>query len=206
MKSFLNLVAIFLTILCSCQTSQKHIAFGTGKWKETVDISSTRNYVSSEKTSSTEITANSLDQEKEFSTLGIANQSENLDSCNFKTINIELDIAEKVIKQSEVSKSLEDLPSIEKLAIKRAIKPIIKKFKHVNTSSNYSESRLTDEEFIITFILLLFLGFLGIHRFYLGYPLYGLLMLFTAGGCGILIIIDLVLLLTGNLKQRHGYF
>ena len=114
--------------------------------------------------------------------------------------------AEKAIQKSELSKSYENLSFVEKIAVKRAIKPIKKKLKHVNTHSTYSESRLTDKEFIIAFILLLFLGFLRIHRFYLGYPLYGLLMLFTAGGCGILIIIDLVLLITGNLKRRHGYF
>ncbi len=203
-KSILfSFIGVFI-LLASCQTSQKHVAFGIGKWKETVDRSSTRNYVSSEKTSSTEVTSNLLDQEKEVSTDNPGIESVNLNSNNFETINNQLANAEKTIQKSEVSKSIENLSFIEKIAVKRALKPITKKLEEKKNSANYTESRLTDEEFIIAFVLLIFLGPLGIHRFYLGYPLYGLLMLFTAGGCGILVLIDLVLLLTGGIKRRHN--
>jgi len=203
MKKYSIIFLSYLLLFASCQTSQKHVAFGSGKWKETVDLSSTRNFVSSEKTSSTEVTSKSLDQEREVSTVNPVIESENLNSNNFETVNNQLANAEKVIQKSEVSKSIENLSFIEKIAVKRAIKPITKKLKEKKNSVNYNESRLTDEEFIIAFVLLIFLGLFGIHRFYLGYPLYGLLMLFTAGGCGILALIDLVLLVTGGIKRRH---
>jgi TM2 domain-containing membrane protein YozV len=44
----------------------------------------------------------------------------------------------------------------------------------------------------------------GIHRFYLGYYLEGVLFILTAGGCGIWWIIDLVRILTGDLGPADG--
>lgn len=42
----------------------------------------------------------------------------------------------------------------------------------------------------------------GLHRFYLGYTVIGIVQLLTFGGCGIWAIIDFIMLLTGNLKPR----
>ena len=61
-----------------------------------------------------------------------------------------------------------------------------------------------DKSQVVTLILLLLLGPLGIHRFYLGHIGIGLLYLFTGGLCGIGIIIDLILILTGGLKPKDG--
>ena len=57
---------------------------------------------------------------------------------------------------------------------------------------------------IIALILCIFVGPLGIHRFYLGYTLEGVLMIVTGGGCGIWWIIDLVRIITGDLKPKNG--
>jgi TM2 domain-containing membrane protein YozV len=53
-------------------------------------------------------------------------------------------------------------------------------------------------------LLCWFLGVLGIHRFYLGYTTIGIIQLLTAGGCGIWVIIDFILILTGDLKDSNG--
>lgn len=47
----------------------------------------------------------------------------------------------------------------------------------------------------ISFFLCLFLGFLGIHKFYEGKIIFGLLYMFTAGIFGIGVVVDLILIL-----------
>lgn len=59
-------------------------------------------------------------------------------------------------------------------------------------------------DFVATLLLCVFLGGLGVHRFYVGKIGTGLLMLFTFGGLGIWSIIDLVLVATGNFKDKDG--
>ena len=53
-------------------------------------------------------------------------------------------------------------------------------------------------------LLCLFLGSLGIHRFYLGYTLIGVIQLLTFGGFLIWAIIDFIRLITGSLKDSEG--
>ena len=53
-------------------------------------------------------------------------------------------------------------------------------------------------------LLCWFLGFLGIHRFYLGYTTIGILQIITCGGFGIWVIVDFIMILTGNLKDSNG--
>jgi TM2 domain-containing membrane protein YozV len=59
---------------------------------------------------------------------------------------------------------------------------------------------------IVALVLCIFVGVLGIHRFYLGYPLEGALMLLTGGGCGIWWIIDLIRIVTGDLQPIDGEY
>jgi TM2 domain-containing membrane protein YozV len=56
----------------------------------------------------------------------------------------------------------------------------------------------------VAIILSLFLGALGIDRFYLGYTGMGVLKLLTGGVAGILWLVDLIRLLTGSLKPKDG--
>ena len=50
-------------------------------------------------------------------------------------------------------------------------------------------------------LLCFFLGSLGIHRFYLGYTLIGVIQLLTFGGFLIWVIVDLIRLNIGSLKD-----
>ena len=53
-------------------------------------------------------------------------------------------------------------------------------------------------------LLFLFLGSLGIHRFYLGYTLIGVIQLPTFGWVLIWTFVDLIRLITGSLKDSEG--
>ncbi len=59
-----------------------------------------------------------------------------------------------------------------------------------------------EKSFLIAFLLFWFLGFLGIHRFYLGYNGMGILYLFTAALFGIGWFIDLILFIVGGLPPK----
>jgi uncharacterized protein YegL/TM2 domain-containing membrane protein YozV len=52
-------------------------------------------------------------------------------------------------------------------------------------------------------LILALLGPLGAHRFYLGQIWYGLFLLCTFGGCGVLWLVDLVLILTGRARDKE---
>jgi len=55
-----------------------------------------------------------------------------------------------------------------------------------------------------TFLLCYFFGVLGVHRFYLGKLITGILMLLTGGGLAIWWLIDLYRIVTGRLKDKQG--
>lgn len=59
---------------------------------------------------------------------------------------------------------------------------------------------------VIALILVLVVGGLGIHRFYLGYTWQGIVQLLTLGGCGIWSLIDLIRIITGDLKPKGGSY
>ena len=58
----------------------------------------------------------------------------------------------------------------------------------------------------IALILSIIFGWFGIDRFYLGYPLVGLVKLLTFGCFGILWIADIICIATGKLKPNNGEY
>ena len=76
---------------------------------------------------------------------------------------------------------------------------VVSKKAKLTPVSSVSNKALSQEIDWVAFILCFFLGGLGIHRFYLGYPLIGVLQILTLGGFGIWILIDLIRIITGDL-------
>ena len=62
----------------------------------------------------------------------------------------------------------------------------------------------SEKDWMITLILAILVGGLGIDRFYTGSILLGVLKLVTLGGLGLWWLIDLIMLVTGNYKDGDG--
>ena len=60
------------------------------------------------------------------------------------------------------------------------------------------------KSFLVTEAFALFLGFLGVHRYYTGYIGIGIAQTLTLGGCGIWALIDLIFISVGKYKDAKG--
>lgn len=60
------------------------------------------------------------------------------------------------------------------------------------------------KDWLTTLLLCLFLGGLGVHRFYTGHTGIGVVQLLTLGGCGIWALVDLIMIITGGFKDAAG--
>ncbi len=91
----------------------------------------------------------------------------------------------------------------EKLTLKEkiALKLFNKKLDKLNEGTNASNGGKNQ---LVALLLAIFIGGLGIHRFYLGYTWQGVVQLLTLGGCGIWSLIDLIRIATDDLGPKNG--
>jgi TM2 domain-containing membrane protein YozV len=66
----------------------------------------------------------------------------------------------------------------------------------------YAQSQPKD--WLTTLLLCIFLGWLGVHRFYTGHIVIGVIQLLTVGGCGIWALIDLIMIITDSYRDSNG--
>ena len=63
---------------------------------------------------------------------------------------------------------------------------------------------MTEKRILPALLLCIFLGVLGIHRFYVGKVGTGILQLLTLGGLGIWVLIDFVMIVIGAFTDKEG--
>ncbi|CDN32338.1 hypothetical protein BN938_2266 [Mucinivorans hirudinis] len=71
-------------------------------------------------------------------------------------------------------------------------------------SATQHNPNISDKNGLVVLLLAWFLGVLGIHSFYVGKTGVGIAQLFTLGGCGIWVIIDIIMLVVGNYHDGDG--
>jgi TM2 domain-containing membrane protein YozV len=62
----------------------------------------------------------------------------------------------------------------------------------------------TQKDWLTTLLLCIFLGGLGVHRFYTGHTAIGVVQLLTLGGCGVWALVDLIMIITGDFRDANG--
>ena len=67
-------------------------------------------------------------------------------------------------------------------------------------------SKIGKRSYVVALVLSIFVGALGIDRFYMGLIGTGILKLVTFGGFGVWYIIDIVLIATNSLKDADGKY
>ena len=73
-----------------------------------------------------------------------------------------------------------------------------------STAPAMSAEATSEKGFVPTLLLCFFLGFMGVHRFYVGKIGTGVLQLVTFGGLGIWALVDFVMIAVGNFKDSEG--
>ncbi len=74
----------------------------------------------------------------------------------------------------------------------------------VKTEQRPADPNLSEKDWLVTLLLCIFLGCLGIHSFYSGKTVIGVVQLLTMGGCGIWALVDFIMLLCGEYKDGEG--
>jgi TM2 domain-containing membrane protein YozV len=140
-----------------------------------------------------------------------------------KEVNTTDIVLESTVPEDNISASVDNeaviITSQEIVAFDKKSNTIISKVKSTSETKSVTtrkeiKSKVKAEKYIsndgggksqlVALLLCILIGVLGIHRFYLGYTGIGILMLLTGGLCGILVIIDLIRILTGDLKPING--
>lgn len=107
-------------------------------------------------------------------------------------------------KEKKVTLNQESIKSPNLIEKENQESVVLTKTKKKVSNSEDESSEGSGKSQIVALILVLLVGALGIHRFYLGHIGIGILMLLTGGLCGILLLIDLIRIITGDLKPKGG--
>jgi hypothetical protein len=110
------------------------------------------------------------------------------------------------LERTEANASVARLSTAEKLRVVREVYQIKKDMEKSELVQEKAGTSASGTNQLLAAVLCFFVGYLGIHRFYLGYIWQGVVQLFTFGGCGFWALIDLIRILIGDLKPKGGSY
>ena len=115
-----------------------------------------------------------------------------------------------LIKKESKAKEVKESKNVVPQVVKKTAKKLASKLQKEQVSNVKSPDKKAEttggKSQLIALILCIVGGALGIHRFYLGYYGIGVIQLLTAGGLGIWALIDLIRIITGDLKPKDGRY
>jgi TM2 domain-containing membrane protein YozV len=74
----------------------------------------------------------------------------------------------------------------------------------IQKAAKIGEKKQEARSQLVAFLLCLLIGVFGAHRFYTGHYGIAILQLLTFGCCGIFTLVDLILILTGSMRDAQG--
>jgi TM2 domain-containing membrane protein YozV len=83
---------------------------------------------------------------------------------------------------------------------KKRRKVVQKRVREVRIVNQTTKKRIVKRSYLVGLLLSIFLGWLGVDRFYVNHIGLGLLKLFTCGGLGIWWLIDVIMFATKNIS------
>jgi hypothetical protein len=123
-------------------------------------------------------------------------QLSELFSGDFFKVNIkQVDHKEKSSYDDVIQKE----PAVYQNSSKETVEEVL-----LNNQALSLESGNEAKSWQTALLLCIFLGWLGVHRFYVGKAGTGLLMLFTLGGLGVWALIDFILICCGKFTDKQG--
>lgn len=125
-----------------------------------------------------------------------------------KTVANYAEAALKANQQTSVTSTSTEVASVLATKAEKTSNNVVVKSatvaKHVVKSAKTSSGPGKSQ--VIALVLAILVGVIGVHRFYLGYPMEGVLQLLTGGGCGIWTLIDIIRIITGDLQPADGEY
>ena len=200
----ITIIALLLgTILPSCTVQKRlhmkgvHVEWNTSKLNSKESVKETESFKKKNVFVKDEIVENYKNTEIKISSEIELSNSES----EFVNLIDDNKVNQKIKNNDDVSSNLNKTVDNQEVFSNNTINEVRKKVKKKQYDDESSEGGKSQ---IIALILVLVVGAFGIHRFYLGHIGIGILMLLTGGLCGLLILIDLIRIVTGDLKPKGG--
>ena len=194
----LTLLTLSLFILASCTVEKRVYQKGLNvQWNKRYKADQNQLETSAEvaeiKTSS-ESTGFVIEQKTQEHTA--TSQDTRVDVAQHSSVISEVSVSERQV----INSSIQNIESTRPSAFGNRS---LQKDERRQNREVVKELRSEGKSQIVALILAIVVGLLGVHRFYLGYTGIGVLMILTAGCCGVLALIDIIRIATGNLGPRY---